>query len=659
MRTKALVSRWTGTLVAAAIGSLGSPAAAQSQDNQAIPLSLEQAMQVEIPSVVGASRFAQQVVDAPATVTVVTSDEIERFGYRTFTDLLRGVRGFYVTYDRNYSYVGSRGFLRPGDYDSRVLVLIDGHRVNDNIYDTGPVGTDFPVDLELIDRVEIVRGPSSSLYGTSAFFAVINVVTRKGSTAHTEAGFTAGSQTTLQGRAVFAQRFANAGELQLSASQYGSDGAHEVLVDSSGLSTFDLDRDRATRLFGTYSKGRWTAQGVFSNRIKGIPTGAYDVSLTDPASQTKDERGFFNLRYEGAVRGMSLLWSSAYDWYTYEGVYSQFGTEEHLKDFAYGKWWDSELTASRRLQKHLVTGGVEVRDNVQQDQGVYYPLPDGGRDWAINDRRTSSQWALYGQDEFKVTRQVIVSAGVRHDHWPSFGGTTNPRVGLIFKPRPKTSLKVLNGTAFRAPNLYELYYYGDFSQELKPEHIRTSEVAWEQYLSGPTRITLSGFHYHIRDLISQVAVDDGIFEDIGFANVGSTNASGAEAEVERNWGRIHVLGNYTFTSTSNGDSGARLSNSPRHLAVGRFTTPLLGRRATLGMEWVYTSSRQTLNGDTTSGFALGNVTLTSGELAGRLKVSVDIHNVLDRAYADPGGEEHLGPIRQDGRTARAKLTWRF
>ena len=647
-----------GSLVVASVSGLGSAVGAQTPDSQPVPLSLEQIMQVEIPSVVGASRFAQQVVDAPATVTIVTSDEIERFGYRTLSDLLRGVRGFYVTYDRNYSYVGSRGFLRPGDYDSRILLLIDGHRLNDNIYDQGPVGTDFPLDLHLIDRVEIVRGPSSSLYGTSAFFAVINVVTRKGSTAQSEAGFTAGSQATLEGGAVFARRFSRAGELQLSATQYSSDGLKRVPVDASGLTTFDMDRDRATRLFGAYSKGKWTAEGIFSTRTKGIPTGAYDVSLTDRASETADQRGFLGLRYEGAVRGTSVLWNGAYDWYNYDGVYSDRATEDHLKDFAYGKWWSSEVTASRRLQKHLVTTGAEVRDNVQQDQGVYYGEPGDDRDWVVNDKRTSSQWALFGQDEFKPTRWAIVSAGVRYDHWPTFGGTTNPRVGFILKPRPNTSFKVMHGTAFRAPNLYELYYYGDFTEVLKPERIRTTEVAWEEYLGGPTRVTVSGFHYHIRDLISQVAVE-GLFEDIGFANVGVTDASGAEAEVERNWGRVQLLGNYTFTSTRNGDGGAPLSNSPRHLAVGRFTTPLLHRRATLGTEWVYTSSRRTITGEETSGFALGNLTLTSGEFSGRMKVSVDIHNLLDRTYSDPGGEEHLGPIQQDGRTARAKLTWRF
>jgi outer membrane receptor for ferrienterochelin and colicins len=623
----------------------------------ATPLSLEQTLEVEIPTVVGASRFAQQVVDAPATVTIVTSDEIERFGYRTFADVLRGVRGFYVNYDRNYSYVGARGFLRPGDYNSRILLLIDGHRVNDNIYDSALIGTEFPIDLDLIDRVEIVRGPSSSLYGTSAFFAVVNVMTKKDSTARSEVGLTAGSQGTLDGRASFARRLASGGELQLSASQYGSDGEKRVSVDGAGLSTVGLDHDRATRLFGAYSKGRWTAQGAFVTRTKGIPTGAYDVSLTDPASQTTDARGFGDLRYEGAVRGTSLLWRAAYDWYSYDGVYAEASDGVQLKDFAYGRWWGSELTASRRMQKHLITAGTEIRDNFRQDQGVYNPGPGASRDWLIDDKRSSWQEALYAQDEFKVSRQVIVNAGIRYDHWATFGGTTNPRVGLIFKPRPNTSLKLLHGTAFRAPNVYELYYYGDFSQQLRPERIRTSEIAWEQHVSGPTRVTVSSFHYRIRDLISQVAVA-GIFEDIGFANVGTTDAAGLEGELERNWGRVQALGSYTFTSTRYNDGGAPLSNSPRHLAVARVTTPLFNR-ATLGMEWAYTSERRTITGDITSGFALGNVTVTSSELAGRLRLSLDVHNLLDREYEDPGGEEHVAPIRQDGRTARAKLTWRF
>ena len=126
----------------------------------------------------GASAYLQKVTEAPSSVTIVTAEQIRRYGFRTLADVLRSVRGFYVTYDRNYSYVGVRGFSRPGDYNARVLLLIDGHRLNDNVFGSALIGSEFPLDIALIERLEIIRGPSSSLYGTSAFFAVINVITR-------------------------------------------------------------------------------------------------------------------------------------------------------------------------------------------------------------------------------------------------------------------------------------------------------------------------------------------------------------------------------------------------------------------------------------------------------------------------------------------------
>ena len=122
-------------------------------------MSLEDLMEIEVDSVYGASKYLQKVTQAPASISIVTAEEIQKYGYRTLADVLRSVRGFYITYDRNYSYVGVRGFARPGDFNSRILVLVDGHRVNDNIFDQAFLGTDFPVDIDLIDRIEVIRGP--------------------------------------------------------------------------------------------------------------------------------------------------------------------------------------------------------------------------------------------------------------------------------------------------------------------------------------------------------------------------------------------------------------------------------------------------------------------------------------------------------------------
>ena len=173
---------WTAWALAGLLGSVHPPeASAQSanpeQQTQAglSQLTLAELSDLEIDSVFGASRYAQKVTEAPSSVTIITREEIYKYGHTSLADVLRSVRGFYVTYDRNYSFLGVRGFSRPGDYNTRVLLLVDGHRLNDNIFGGALIGTEFPLDVDLIDRVEIIRGPSSSLYGTSAFFAVINV----------------------------------------------------------------------------------------------------------------------------------------------------------------------------------------------------------------------------------------------------------------------------------------------------------------------------------------------------------------------------------------------------------------------------------------------------------------------------------------------------
>ena len=142
-------------------------------------MSLEQLMDIPVLTVVTASKREQTTTQAPAQASVVTADDIRKYGYRTLADILRSAPGFYITYDRSYGFIGVRGFGRPGDYGGRVLLLVDGHRMNDPLYDTVAVVNDFIVDVDLIERVEIIRGPGSALYGNNAFFAVVNVITKR------------------------------------------------------------------------------------------------------------------------------------------------------------------------------------------------------------------------------------------------------------------------------------------------------------------------------------------------------------------------------------------------------------------------------------------------------------------------------------------------
>lgn len=109
---------------------------------------------MQVQTVTSASRFEQSLSEAPSAVTVLTSQEIREYGWRTLGEAPASIPGLYVSSDRNYAYLGARGFLRPGDYDSRFLLLVDGVRSNDNQYDQAAIGTDALLDMALVERIE-------------------------------------------------------------------------------------------------------------------------------------------------------------------------------------------------------------------------------------------------------------------------------------------------------------------------------------------------------------------------------------------------------------------------------------------------------------------------------------------------------------------------
>ncbi|HEX9023063.1 MAG TPA: TonB-dependent receptor [Geobacteraceae bacterium] len=642
-------------------------------------LSIEQLMEVEVNTVYGASRYPQKVSEAPSSVTIVTADEIKKYGHRTLADILRSVRSFYVTNDRNYSYIGVRGFGRTGDYSSRILLLMDGHRLNDNLYDSASLDSEFPVDVDLISRVEVVRGPGSSLYGNNAFFAVINVITREGDDiGGVETSAETGSFDTYKGRITYGNSFGNGASALVSGTYYNSGGDRlffkEFATPANNFGITDhTDFDRHYSTLARLSYADFTLEGLYSSRTKGIPTGAYGIDFNDRRNRTTDSFWFANLKYARSFgENSEIMGRLSYNSYDYHGDYVYSGVVN--KDLGLGAWWGGELQGSFRLPGgNRVMVGTEYRDNFRQNQENYDEAPYAPYLYTL---RSSRIWALFLQDEFTILENLILNAGVRYDHYSTFGGTVNPRLALIYTPFTGTVFKFLYGSAFRAPNVYELYY--DIPSQgqkgnpsLGPEKIGTYELVYEQELGRLFRGTVSGFYYSIGNLIVQV--DDGSGVAM-FRNLDRAEADGVEAELDMKLdngvtGRV----SYTFQDAWNGTTGQTLVNSPRHLAKLNVSLPLLQEKIFLGIEEQFTSGRKTLvPGDAAKSFFITNLTLFSKNILQDLELSASVYNLFDCRYGDPGGAEHiqdpgrfvdpghpLDIIRQDGRTFRVKLTYKF
>jgi outer membrane receptor for ferrienterochelin and colicins len=629
-------------------------------------LSIEQLMDIEVTTVMGASRYEQKETEAPSAITIVTADEIRKFGYRTLANILQSARSFYLTYDRNYSYIGVRGFNRPGDYNSRVLILVDGHPTNDNVYGMGSAGTEFILDVDLIDRVEIIRGPGSSLYGSNAFFAVVNVITKRGrDLSGAEVSGEAASFSTYGGRISYGNRSSTGLEAIISASAFDSKGPtlffpkFDSPAQNNGI-TGRTDYDRAHRAFAKLSYGDFALEAAYVSRTKGIPTASFGTDFNDPRNQTTDTRAFVDLKFERSLNALTDISARlSYDRYDYSGDYVYSGVIN--KDFGKGEWWRAEVKlAAQPWRGQKVVLGAEYQDNLRQEQENYDEDPYY---LYLKDRRRSENWASYIQDEFKISPGLILNAGIRYDHYTTFGGTTNPRLALIYNPSGRTTLKLLYGRAFRAPNDYELYYQSPPSQKsnpgLRPETIRTFEAVAEQYLGSHMRATAAGFYYKIKDLITQTINPSDA--SIVYQNVAEIEAKGFEFELEGKWesgleGRI----SYTFQDSRNLTSGSSLANSPRHLAKASVVVPLVGERVFAGIEEQFTSGRKTLSGNDAPGFFISNLTLFGRNVLRGLEISGSIYNLFNRHYADPGAEEHWEDIiPQDGRTFRVKLTYAY
>lgn len=427
-----------------------------------------------------------------------------------------------------------------------------------------------------------------------------------------------------------------------------------------------VNSEDAYHLFGRFSLQDLTLEAAFAHLGRQVPTAPFGERFNDPRNRTWGYGALVKLEYrhlfaeQWQVNGR-LLYSQLHSRGDYAYDYGEPGSPLLVvnRDDFRGAWWGAELQVSRLFfDRHRMVAGGEFRDNFRQD------LKNADLQTYLDTREDSQTVGLFLQDDYQVFRQLALSLGLRYDYFSTFGGTTSPRLALIYTPGPKTACKLLFGRAFRAPSAFENYYHDGYATQkpnpdLGPETIRTWELVWEQYFGDHLRAVANGFYYEIDDLIN-LTLDpaDGL---LVFRNLDEAKAKGLELELEGRFGggwegRI----SYSAQLAQDRRTGEQLSNSPRQMIKLNLAVPLWRERLTLALEEQYYGSRRTVADATTGGFALTNTILYGRELLPGVEFSLAIYNLLDKRYSQPVSAAYRqDTIAQDGRTYRAKLTCSF
>lgn len=637
----------------------------------------------QVEEVSAVSRTAEAVGDAPSSVSVLSRQDLRAFAFPTIAEALRGVRGFYTGDSRSYGSVGVRGFSRPGDYGQRILTLLDGYPTNDNYIGSSYIGLDNRVDLEDIERIEVIRGPGSVVYGTNAFFGVVNLVPRQGrGRTGGEVGLSLFDYGIARGRAradVALGKDASAWISVMGAQGPGRDYFFQELVSPSYSGNSNgLDGVRAASAQASLRWKNLSVQSFYTSREKSVPTAAYGAIPGDPRTKLVDTRGFVELRYEPRLSSSSqILVRTHADLYNFHGYYPYGAAASDLgKERFEGRWFGGEV-------RGLFTPSESLRMIIGGEGNFHTKAKIFGEDSSgeyLNSNHPFRAAGGYVSADWSPAEIVKISAGARLDYFSTFDGISiNPRLAFILRPAKKSSFKIMGAKAFRAPSIYEFYYNDGGltqipSEGLKPETIYSGELEFTQRFSTAITFTAATFLSRVNDLITPRGSGTNV-DPIYYENSKTpTQILGIEGELRRDWRQGWMLsasGSLQKATYQQGKSKTiqlrEVPDSPFYLASLRGAIPLLNRALTL-------ASRLSLEGprydrmehstDEPQGksevVAIWDVILSGEETRYGTSYAIGVYNLFDWRYRLPLSSEFpQRRLLQNGRTVLASLKVAF
>jgi outer membrane receptor protein involved in Fe transport len=508
-------------------------------------MSLEDLLNVEVTV---ASKSEETIADAPSSVTVFTRQEILNMGITSLEELLNYTPGFFsqrqISYGSSWT-VQARGKDEGGYLSKEVLVLKDGLRLND--YFTG--GSSFvnrTTTLDDVKQIEIIRGPGSALYGSNAFLGVINIVTND----KVNYGSVKFGRYDSRDASVNFHKDFNDWAISGFARTY-SDNGEEYFITQDFFGRMGETADPADALDASV-KVSWkslTLRLGYTERDQhdfqsGIAIGGENISQNEQ-EQTRigfnwkpdlGEKFSLELSAGHVTADMTVLWhwpeilgpDQALDF----GLFVDQFNSNFNADFSYQFYPKNTISFGASYERRGIDDNAIIgRANSQ----ITFFRGDAG----VTENETQTVYAVYVQDQHKFSKWLKLVVGVRHDDYNDFGGTTNPRGGLIFTAGESgNKFKILYGQAFRAASNSERFQRNTLAAfgvpDLTPEEVKTLEGVWVGSWKA-IQVTATYFINEITNVITTIPLADTATQTI-YINQGTDDTEGLELELRASLG---------------------------------------------------------------------------------------------------------------------------
>ncbi|HVV84971.1 MAG TPA: TonB-dependent receptor, partial [Kofleriaceae bacterium] len=635
--------------------------------------------------VVGAAKREQSLGNVASAVTVVSGDRLRRFGYRTVAEALRSVAGVYVDDDHLYDRIGVRGLQVLGDFNTRWLLLVDGATVNEPWNQFTGYGWDAPFSIDDIARIEVIRGPVSSVYGTNAFFGIINVVTRGAAESPRAWGRITGSTFGGSAAAGFAAGDVDH-QLRGSVAALGRLG-EELTLPELGGGPIDADGAQGVQasLVGAY-EGAF-AQARFYRRVREAPWAPYETTIGDTANTTADTmfmaEGGYTHELTARLTGTVRAYGSAYRYR--DRLRLAFEDGRAFTDIGDSRWLGAEARARYQAIDHDrlgITAGTEVTFIRTRSQSNYVQLEEGEE--AVVVPRDFNLEGVYTEVDARPAPWLALTAGVRADRHSILEDRVSPRAALFASDGDRYGAKLLYAEGFRNPSAYEAFFEDGIQfkapTDIQAETIRSLEVVlWGRPRPGLTA-RVSGFRWAADQLVEQeLDPDDDL---LVFANDGAATSTGVEVEASyRDPDGWLAFGGGSYSRVTelqlddaggDGDGQGMTTRitaigSPAWVGSGGVSTPLLFGRFHLSSEVQVIGSRSTrVDGERTKAWLGWNAVAYLPGWHG-IDATLAVRNILGVRQEVPAPEDFdrptedltIGLLPGEGRELYARLGYRY